>query len=159
MNKDYKQRHEKVINQLKEANVTLTPQRLAVIDYLEKHRCHPSVDEIYCAIKKKYPSMSPATVYSTLQLLSEVGVVQELYIRGDKACFDHIPEPHHHLLCRECGRILDVEISCPIADKEKLKGHKVEKVKAYLYGVCSDCLKKKKDTKDNQRKQMRKEEK
>lgn len=139
-----------MIERLKEKGVTLTPQRLAVIEYLKSRCNHPCVDEIYNAIKKKYPSMSPATVYSTLQLLKEMGEVQELHIRGDKACYDPIPERHHHLLCHSCGRLIDVEVDCPVIQNEKIGGHKVEEVQAYLYGVCAGCLKKQKTQKSKE---------
>jgi Fur family peroxide stress response transcriptional regulator len=129
-----------MMGRLKERGVTLTPQRIAVIEYLKKHMGHPCVEEIYHAIKKKYPSISPATVYSTLQLLKEMGEIQELHIRGDKACYDPNPEKHHHLLCRVCGELIDVEVQCPIIDKNKIKGHRIEDIQAYLYGICSDCL-------------------
>lgn len=131
-----------ILERLKERGVTLTPQRMAVIEYLKKHKGHPCVDDIYNAIKKKYPSISPATVYSTLQLLKEMGEVQELHIRGDKACYDPIPERHHHFLCRICGEMIDVKVQCPIIKDDQVKGHghKIEEVQAYLYGVCSECL-------------------
>jgi Fur family peroxide stress response transcriptional regulator len=132
-----------MMERLKNKRVTLTPQRLAIIEYLKKSHMHPCADEIYHAVKMKYPSMSPATVYSTLQLLKEMGEVQELHIRGDKACYDPTPERHHHLLCRVCGRLMNVEVSCPIIRNKKIAGHKIEEVQAYLYGICADCLKKK----------------
>lgn len=139
-----------MLERLKKKGVTLTPQRLAVIEYLKQSHDHPCVDEIYHAVKKKYPSMSPATVYSTLQLLKEMGEIQELHIRGDKACYDPIPERHHHLLCRVCGRLMNVEVSCPIIKNKEIAGHKIESVQAYLYGVCADCLKKGKDKKSKE---------
>ena len=138
-----------MIERLQQRGVTLTPQRIAVIEFLENSRDHPCVDKIYQAIKKKYPSMSPATVYSTLQLLKEMGEIQELHIRGDKANYDSVPQRHHHLLCKKCGRIVDVEIDgCPIINNEIIGGHRIEEVQAYIYGVCSECLTKERDTKD-----------
>ncbi|TET79582.1 MAG: transcriptional repressor [Candidatus Cloacimonadota bacterium] len=137
-----------MIERLKQRGVTLTPQRMAVIEFLIKSSNHPCVDTIYQAIKKKYPSISPATVYSTLQLLKEMGEIQELHIRGDRACYDPITWRHHHLLCRSCGRILDVDIDgCPITNNKLIREHRVEEVQAYIYGVCSECLEKERDDK------------
>jgi Fur family peroxide stress response transcriptional regulator len=138
------------IERLKKKGVTLTPQRLAVIEYLKGRHDHPCVEEIFNAIKKKYPSMSPATVYSTLQLLRDIGEIQELHIRGDKACYDPIPERHHHLLCRECGRVVNVEVTCPIIRNKSISGHKIEEVQAYLYGVCAECFKREKPQKSKE---------
>jgi len=135
-----------IIQRLKEKEVALTPQRMAIAEFLSRNEGHPTVDEIHRAIQGRYPTMSVATVYSTLELLKELGEVQELSIRKrGKACFDPNPHLHHHLLCRKCGEILNIEVDypggCPIIAEERIKGCKVEEVQAYLYGICSECLK------------------
>lgn len=131
----------KAVEIFNKLSVTLTPQRLAIIEFLNKNKQHPTVDKIFKAIRKRYPSISMATVYSTLQLLKTTGEIQELSIRKDKACYDHEPKPHHHLLCCHCKRIIDIEINCPLIKKGVIKGHKVDEVQAYIYGQCSDCRK------------------
>ncbi len=141
-----------IIARLKENGVTLTPQRMAVTEFLSRSRNHPTVDEIHRNIQRRYPTMSVATVYSTLKLLKELGEIQELSIRKrGKACFDPNPGLHHHLLCRKCGKILDIDFNhpsnCPIMAKESIDGCKVEEVQAYLYGICPECLKKESDKK------------
>jgi len=142
-----------IIERLKENRVTLTPQRMAVTEFLSRSKNHPTVDEIHRAIQKRYPTMSVATVYSTLKLLKELGEIQELSIRKrGKACFDPNPNIHHHLLCRKCGKIVNIEIdypkNCPIIQKEIVNGCKVEEIQAYLYGICSECLNKAKENKE-----------
>lgn len=131
-----------VIKKFKEMGVSVTPQRMAVIEFLKNNHKHPTADDIYTAIRKKYPSLSPATVYSTLELLKKAGEIQELSIRRDKACFDPKPHPHHHFLCQNCGKIWDIEVNCPVLKKGTIKGHRVEEIQAYIYGTCSECLKK-----------------
>jgi Fur family peroxide stress response transcriptional regulator len=143
-----------IIQRLRDKGVTLTPQRMAVAEFLSRSKAHPTVDEIHRAIQRRYPTMSVATVYSTLELLKELGEIQELSIRRrGTACFDPNPDLHHHLLCRKCGKILNMEIdfpsSCPIIAKETIKGCKVEEVHAYLYGICSECMKKESRKKNN----------
>jgi len=142
-----------IIERLKENGVTLTPQRMAVAEFLSRSKNHPTVDEIHRNIHRRYPTMSVATVYSTLKLLKELGEIQELSIRKrGKACFDPNPDIHHHLLCRKCGKIVDIEfdhpINCPIMAKENINGCKVEEIQAYLYGICSECLKKEREKKE-----------
>jgi Fur family peroxide stress response transcriptional regulator len=133
----------KVMERLKEKGIRLTPQRLAVIEFLKDNKNHPCVDMIYRAIKKKYPSISQATVYSTLQLLVKLGEIQELHIRGERTCYDPITTPHHHFLCRVCGKIYDVDIqSCKVSNSKNVSGHKIEEVQLYIYGICKNCLKK-----------------
>ncbi|MBW1674761.1 MAG: transcriptional repressor [Deltaproteobacteria bacterium] len=136
-----------IIKRLKENGVTLTPQRMAVAEFLSRNKNHPTVDEIHRNIQRRYPTMSVATVYSTLKLLKELGEIQELSIRKrGKACFDPNPGLHH-------GKILDIEFdhpsNCPIIAKENIHGCKVEEIQAYLYGICSECLKKDREKKGN----------
>ncbi|MCK4307384.1 transcriptional repressor [candidate division WOR-3 bacterium] len=138
-----------ILEKLRVKGVTLTPQRIAIVEFLKKITAHPTVDDIHKAIRRKYPTMSMATVYSTLELLKELGEIQELSIRKrGKACFDSNPKLHHHFLCRKCGKITDVEVDCPIIKKGWVDECKVEEAQAYLYGVCSECLKKEKSKKD-----------
>jgi len=142
-----------IIERLKENGVTLTPQRMAVAEFLSRSKNHPTVDDIHRNIQRRYPTMSVATVYSTLKLLKELGEIQELSIRKrGKACFDPNPDIHHHLLCRKCGKIVDIEFdhpsNCPIMAKENINGCKVEEIQAYLYGICSECMKKEIDKKE-----------
>jgi len=135
-----------IIERLREKGVTLTPQRMAVVEFLRRRMHHPTADEIHKDIQTRYPTMSVATVYSTLELLKELGEIQELSIRKrGKVCFDPNPDLHHHLLCRKCGQVLHIEFdyptSCPIIEKDRIHGCMVEEVQAYLYGLCPECVK------------------
>ncbi|MBD3179767.1 MAG: transcriptional repressor [Candidatus Latescibacteria bacterium] len=130
---------------VEEEGISLTPQRLAIIDFMEGNRTHPTVDEIYQDVKSMYPTISKATVYSTMQLLCELGAVQELSIRKrGEACFDPRENKHQHFLCRKCNRVIDISVD--LYDEEDIikaidsRGHRVEDVHSYFYGVCSDCI-------------------
>ena len=145
-----------IIDRLKDKGVTLTPQRMAIAEFLSKSKNHPTVDEIHRHIQERYPTMSVATVYSTLELFKELGEIQELSIRKrGKACFDPNPDIHHHLLCRKCGRILSMEIdyprTCPIIARDIINGCKIEEVQAYLYGICSECMERERGKMENQK--------
>jgi Fur family peroxide stress response transcriptional regulator len=134
-----------ILERLRQKGVTMTPQRMAVVEFLSKTEIHPTADDIHRSIQGRYPTISLATVYSTLELLKELGEIQELSIRKrGKACFDPNPDIHHHFLCRKCGRILSMEFEyprrCPIIARDIINGCKIEEVQAYLYGVCSECM-------------------
>jgi len=133
------------IERLKEKGVVLTLQRLAVLDILSKS-VHATVEDIYHRLLKKYPTISRATVYSSLEALKQAGEIQELTIKKEMSSFDFQSHNHHHFLCRKCGRLFDVEIRCPVSRKGKVKGHKVEEVQAYFYGTCRECQKRKRET-------------
>jgi len=127
---------------LKNKNIVLTPQRIAVWDYIKDSSEHPSADVVYEFIKLQFPSMSLATVYSILETFTDAGLLNELTIRKDKTCFDPVMESHHHLLCKICNKIYDVDIRCKNSKFCEVEGHKIEAVHGYFYGICKNCQKK-----------------
>jgi Fur family peroxide stress response transcriptional regulator len=121
-----------------------TPQRLAILEYLDGNTSHPSAEAIYQAVSKKYRSMSFATVYNTLNTLVAAGAVRDLTIDPDRRRYDPNTEPHHHLLCIECRKVFDVpqpisvEVPEGIADSFTVMGNHIE-----FYGLCVPCGKRK----------------
>lgn len=124
----------------------LTPQRLAIIKYLEGNQMHPSAEDVYAEVSKKFPTMSLATVYNTLETLKKRGEVQELTIDPGKKRFDPDTGPHHHIICTACGRIVDVHIqydlNVPAGERKdfEITGNHVE-----FYGLCARCRKRRND--------------
>ena len=124
----------------RESGLKLTPQRLAILEYLDGNTDHPSADSIFQEVKKKYPMMSFATVYNTIEALKKKGDLLELTIDPERRRYDPETSPHHHLICVECKKIVDVyrkfSISVPdeIGDGFDLTGNHVE-----FYGVCPEC--------------------
>jgi Fur family peroxide stress response transcriptional regulator len=122
-----------------------TPQRLAILDYLEGNKLHPSADEIYRAVSKKYHSMSIATVYNTLKTLTQSGAIRELTIDPDRKRYDPDTTLHHHLICLTCKKIADmpgeiaVDVPSGAARDFTVTGSHVE-----FYGHCTACRKKRK---------------
>jgi Fur family transcriptional regulator, peroxide stress response regulator len=117
-----------------------TPQRMAILEYLDGNREHPSAEAVYRAVSAKFPTMSFATVYNTLEGLRRRGGVRELTIDPAKKRFDPNTEPHHHLICVECRRIVDVHVDYGLAVPDpqredfEIIGNHVE-----FYGRCSAC--------------------
>lgn len=124
----------------KDIGLKLTPQRLAILNYLDGNKEHPSAEDIYKAVSKKFPTMSFATVYNTLQTLRERGGVLELTIDPDKKRFDPNTEPHHHLICLKCKRIVDIhgEYKLDVSNSDRrdfeIVGNHME-----VYGICPKC--------------------
>jgi len=122
-----------------------TPQRLAILDYLEGNTSHPSAEEIYRAVSKKYRSMSVATVYNTLNTLTKAGALRELTIDPERKRYDPDISRHHHLICVRCHKIVDIPGGIAIdlpGDIERaytLLGNHIE-----FYGHCPLCKTKKK---------------
>jgi Fe2+ or Zn2+ uptake regulation protein len=136
----------KLKNILKEKDLKPTYQRLKVIEYLDKHmNGHPTVEMIYEALSKNIPTMSMTTIYNTLNAFLEKGLVSAVTITGTEIRYDFNTSPHHHFLCKKCGKIIDIDIKCPIADKKKIYGHKIEEFHRYIKGICKNCLKREKN--------------
>lgn len=129
--------------------IKLTPQRLAILDYLEGNLGHPSALEVYKAISKSFPTVSFATVYNTLELFREKGIVAQLLIDPDKKRFDSNPEPHHHLICVKCKEIVDISSTYPLdlTDKER-RGYEIIGNHVDFYGICPACQKEKNTDQD-----------
>lgn len=124
----------------KEIGFKLTPQRLAILNYLEGNLEHPSVEEIYKAVSKRFSTMSLATVYNTLETLKQKGNVNELTIDAGKKRFDPDIKPHHHLICLKCKRIVDIhgEYKLDVSNSDRrdfeIVGNHME-----VYGICPKC--------------------
>ena len=125
---------------------TLTIQRHAVLEYLYENRTHPTVEEIYHSLKEKFSTISKATIYNTLELLKNHGLIQEITIEKGKLRFDYEVKPHHHFFCHKCKHVYDVDVAgCPLAKKKMIDGHKIEELRPYIIGTCSKCLQKEED--------------
>lgn len=96
------------INLLKTKELKATPQRISVLKELGK-KMHPTIDDLYEALRKDNPSMSLATVYKNLATLKEKGVVIEVNTAEGKMRYDIYSKPHIHLICHQCGAIEDVD--------------------------------------------------
>lgn len=131
-----------VMEKYRSLNLKLTPQRLAILDFLDGNRMHPSAEDVYQTVKKQFPTMSLATVYNTLEALRDKGNVRELKIDPHKKRYDTDMSPHHHIICTKCNRIHDVcrdfeiNLSDDISGGFHVDGKNIE-----FFGVCGKCQK------------------
>ncbi len=125
----------------------VTPQRLAIYDMLAHTKEHPTAEAIYNELRPKYPAMSLATVYKSVDILSRLKVIQTLNLGEESFRYDANMEIHPHVQCLECGKVLDVlpldlsSVSEKIAEET---GFAIQEEQLFLYGVCPHCQKKKK---------------
>lgn len=92
---------------LRKNGYKVTPQRIAVYSIIKENKNHPTVDTIHDLLKKKYPSISMGTVYKTINLLKELGIISEV-IKDQKGLrYDLTSEIHVNLICPKCGKIID----------------------------------------------------
>jgi Fur family peroxide stress response transcriptional regulator len=128
----------------RDAGLKLTPQRLAILEFLDGNKEHPSAEDVYKAVSRKFPTMSLATVYNTLMTLKQRGLVKELTMDPLRMRFDPQPTPHHHLICMDCRKIIDIHtrlrVNLPEMEQEgfEIVGNHIE-----FYGRCPKCKNKK----------------
>lgn len=132
-----------ILKQLKEKGVRFTPQRQAILEYLLSTDTHPTAEDIYNHVKAKFPGVSLGTIYNTLNMLKEHGHILELSYGDMSSRFDGNPENHYHVVCTECGKVVDYHRPLLMLEDEvskgtgfKIMGHRME-----FYGICPDCQK------------------
>ncbi|MCL2027344.1 MAG: transcriptional repressor [Bacteroidales bacterium] len=114
-------------------------QRMAVMDYLMKHRTHPTIDTIYGALQYKIPTLSKTTVYNIVKTLSESGAIQTIFIDEKNLRYDAQTEQHAHFKCNSCGMVADLpikELQVKVKNPEKLS---IEELHLYYKGLCKKC--------------------
>ena len=125
---------------LKEHNIKITPQRLAIVKLMDEQG-HISVRDIFERIKENFPSLSLATVYKNINAMIESDFIKELKIVGLDNKYELIKEKHSHLVCQECGDIEDIFIDTASLTKSvsKESGFKVADTTVQFFGTCKKC--------------------
>jgi len=101
-----------IISKLNEKGYRLTPQRMMILSAIEKSDDHISAEEIYAQVVAQYPFVNISTVYRTLELLKRLGLVTETDLGGGRVRYHSADKGHHHhLVCTECGAIIDLDES------------------------------------------------
>ena len=122
---------------LMEKGIRPSLTRVMIYDYLLSHRTHPTVDEIYKELAPKAPTLSKTTVYNTVKLLSQEGVIKMLTIEEQQARFDAFTGHHGHFLCNNCKKVHDFDVDVPT---DKLpEGFTAQTKEIFYTGICCDC--------------------
>ncbi|MBI5642145.1 MAG: transcriptional repressor [Deltaproteobacteria bacterium] len=133
---------QKIIEKFKGRGFKLTPQRIAILKFLEGNTNHPTAEDIFLEIRKNHPTVSFATVYNTVQTLKKMGEILEITIDPERKHFDPNPNPHHHIICTACNRIGDIfvdyseslKLPADVLEEYSTSGNHID-----FYGVCRDC--------------------
>jgi Fur family peroxide stress response transcriptional regulator len=120
---------------LRDHAIQATPQRIAVMRYVCETDSHPSADEVLENVRRHCPTVSRSTVYNTLNLLVEKGLLRTQVLKGGTVVFDCKVKPHHHFIDQETGRIYDVAWDAvKVTGHESLKGFDVEEHQVIMRG-------------------------
>jgi len=127
----------------RKAGLKLTPQRLETYRELLSSQDHPTAEALYRRLRKTLPTVSLDTVYRTLATLVEYGLIARVETKESLGRFEAAGVPHHHLICRRCGQIMDFQ--WPIMDELSLPEAigtwgKIDQKSVVVYGICQSCL-------------------
>ena len=128
-------------NALRERGMRVTPQRVVVHRALRELDRHVTADELLDAVGDRLPNVSLPTIYATLDLLEELGMVRRVQ-RAGTTLFDPRTDSHHHLVCTTCGSIEDLDSALDTASLEraaKRHGFQHERIEAVIHGRCAAC--------------------
>ena len=112
-----------------------TPQRIAVAEYVLNTVNHPTADEVWKNVRDRCPTLSRATVYNTLNLFAEKGLLRTQSLKEGVAVFDPHVAPHHHFIDEETGHVLDIPWDAvKVTGEKSLKGFEVREYQVVLRG-------------------------
>lgn len=131
-----------LIERLRRSGFKVTPQRLAIFEYILSRKDHPSAERVLVEIQKLHPAISRATIYNTLHLLKQIGMIQELGSGESMTRFDPDMSIHINLICQICGKIVDIkdkELEMAWIKMATKAGVKSVGQRLDLYYICEDC--------------------
>jgi Fur family peroxide stress response transcriptional regulator len=137
---------QQLVERMREWAVRVTPQRLAIAEVVLNSTDHPTVQQIYDRVKGHFPSMTLATIYSTLGVLQKSGLIQELPFQK-MSRYEPNMEPHVNLVCIECENVIDAETSPDVEEvvlglRQQIADNSDFEVawqRVDFYGLCPRC--------------------
>ncbi|MGH2584971.1 MAG: Fur family transcriptional regulator [Dehalococcoidia bacterium] len=129
---------------LRRAGLRVTASRLAVLTALAANGSHQSVDAVVSAVRERLGDGSPQTVYNVLRTFTDAGLVRRIEPAGRPGLYElRVGDNHHHLICRTCGRMVDVD--CAVGDTPCLtaaddSGYEIDEAEVIYWGRCPECV-------------------
>jgi Fur family ferric uptake transcriptional regulator len=128
---------------LRERGIQVTAQRLAVLRAVTEHP-HITADAVAGVVRTRIGAISLQSVYDALGLLVSEGLIRRIQPSGSSARFENrVGDNHHHLICRTCGRVVDVDCavgSTPCLTPRDGRGYEIDEAEVAYWGRCPDCL-------------------
>jgi Fur family ferric uptake transcriptional regulator len=128
---------------LRQSGLRMTPQRQLIIDAVASMRGHVSVEQVYQTVIRQFPDVNITTVYRTLEVFEDLGVVRHTHFHDGVAQYQRTDEPpHHHMVCTRCGADAELELSLlePLGEELRLRyGFQADLTHAAIVGLCRTC--------------------
>jgi len=129
-----------VVTLLKEKNLTVTPQRVEIMNILSS-RGHINIDELYKLVHISFPSISLATVYKNINIMLEKLLLSEVQIPSKKNVYEIRKDEHAHVTCTSCDAIMDIDLQADdvISQVQEKSGFTLNSSSMIFSGVCQSC--------------------
>ena len=128
---------------LRRHGLQVTAQRLAVLRAVSDQP-HRTADDIYTAVRAELGAISRQTVYDALTVLTDKGILRRIQPAGSPARYENrVGDNHHHLICRTCGRVVDVDCavgSAPCLTAADDQGFEIDEAEVAYWGRCPECV-------------------
>jgi|SRR5215216_3641523 len=127
---------------LRDRGLRVTPQRVLIHRALTGLGRHATAEEVLARVEPQLPNASLPTVYATLELLEELGIAHRIAAGTGAALWDPRTEPHHHLVCRSCGRVDDLDVTVDTARAlraARRRGFRPDGSELIVSGLCERC--------------------
>jgi Fe2+ or Zn2+ uptake regulation protein len=127
---------------LRERGLRATSQRVVMHRLLRERDRHVTAEELLSEASEQLPGVSLPTVYATLELFEQLGIVRRVNGGGGTLLWDTRAEAHGHMICRRCGRIEDMEIPVDLERARRLAaraGFEPDRAEVVVSGLCADC--------------------
>lgn len=135
--------HQDPADLLRRHRLQVTAQRLATLNAVSRHP-HATADDIAKVVRREIGAVSRQAIYDSLAVLAEKGLIRRIQPAGSAARYeDRVGDNHHHLICRTCGRTVDVDCavgSAPCLTPDDASGYEIDEAEVIYWGVCPGCL-------------------
>jgi Fur family transcriptional regulator, ferric uptake regulator len=129
-------------DRLRSQGYRMTPQRLVILSILENAVRHLSPQEIFERSRQALPGMTEATVYRTLNFLTEQGLVLPAHIGSGQLVYEIAGHDHHHLICRACGETHEIDhtlLRSLYQQFQENTGYRIDSMHVTFFGLCPAC--------------------
>ncbi|HNX29324.1 MAG TPA: Fur family transcriptional regulator [Syntrophomonadaceae bacterium] len=129
-----------ITEMLVKKNIKPSYQRIKILEYLAFNRNHPTVEQIFHELVEEIPTLSKTTVYNSINLFIDAGIVIPINIEDHEIRYDYETAIHGHFKCIMCSSIYDFPIEKDVFATDYLKNYAIKDKNVYCKGICPACL-------------------
>lgn len=130
---------EQIKNYLVEHGIRPSNYRIRILQCLEDNKIHPTADQMYQNLLSEFPTLSKMSVYNTIEVLLDAGLIREITIENNEVRYDSHLEDHGHFKCNHCGRIFNFDIDFNSLRLSGLDQFIIKDQDIFLKGICPEC--------------------